>query len=153
MTAQTHRASRVDVETRRWMPSSRIRESLASSSPRTLRSVVPSFPRAFPPAGTPRERHTRAHDNKKHNLARTCYLTAPDPTAARFEVSPRVAGRTARSTRRSRRRGRLDLFIPGFLFTHRACKLRCKLRRGLPTVWVNGVYTSGCLVGLVCWLI
>lgn len=68
VTAQTHRASRVDVETRRWMPSSRIRESLASSSPRTLRSVVPSFPRAIPPAGAPRERHAQQKTQSRTHL-------------------------------------------------------------------------------------
>lgn len=68
-TAQTHRASRIDIETRRWPPLSRIRESLASSSPRILRPVVPSFPRAIPPAGAPREsRAQRKAQSRTHLL-------------------------------------------------------------------------------------
>lgn len=105
VTAQTHRAARIDIETRRWMPSSRIRESLAAfepSHPSPGRPVVPPRARSHPPE---RRAPNHAHATKNthtHNLVvRTCYLTAPNPTAARFEVTPRVVGRTARSTPRS----------------------------------------------------
>ena len=52
----------------------------------------------------------------RHRRRRTCYFTAPNPTAARVEVSP---GRVARSTLSRSRRARRPRVSRGFWFSAR----------------------------------
>lgn len=67
--------------------------ALASFGRSSRRSRARSHP---PERRAPNHAHATKHTHTHNLVVRTCYLTAPNPTAARFEVAPRVVGRTAR---------------------------------------------------------
>lgn len=73
VTAQTHRAARIDIETRRWMPSSRIRESLAASEPSHPSAGRPVVPARDPTRRSAALRITRTQQ-KTHTHTISSYV-------------------------------------------------------------------------------
>ena len=125
VTAQTHRAARIDIETRRWMPSSRIRESLAAfepSHPSPGRPVVPPRARSHPPERrAPNHAHATKHTHT-HTQSRRTYLllngAEPHGRALRSDSS---SGRTHRPVdtavpNRGQRDARYIFYSRVFLF-------------------------------------